>query len=429
MTVLQSILAPRETVNDETVYVTAVHVKEGARVAREALLVDVETSKAVFSIHAEVEGYARLRCAPGDEVVIGEVLLEILDSLPGEDAQPRTEKPGAADNSVAAPDVAPVISQRAAELLAAHQIPESRFARQDFVLARDVEALLRGGAPQEPRHDVPAPSAKGRAPQIEVERVEIEPLSRTKKTEIRYLADVQSSGLVSTVAASFAAEGAYAAMAACNGLFAGSLLPLLCYEVSRLLRKYRALNACFLEDSVAFYKEVNIGVAVDMEKGLKVLTLYRADRENLQETDSKLFALVDRYCEDSLETADTSHSTFTITDLSAFGVDFFLPLVNARQSAILGVSAQDKNSGRVTLTLSFDHRVTDGKTAGLFLKELGERLESYATDSARLLAARCSVCLKTLEEDAGLDGVGLVQRINHLGVIDHICIVCLRGGA
>jgi 2-oxoacid dehydrogenases acyltransferase (catalytic domain) len=78
--------------------------------------------------------------------------------------------------------------------------------------------------------------------------------------------------------------------------------------------------------------------------------------------------------------------------------------------------------------LSFDHRVTDGKTAGLFLADLKERLESYQSVETGDNGEKCGVCLKSLAEDAKLSGFGLVQRLNHRGEIDYICAVCLRGG-
>lgn len=426
MAVLQTILAPRETVNDETVFVTALFVKDGDLIVHDAPLIDVETSKAVVAIHAETEGYAKVHCAVGDEVPIGGILLEILDTAAAEPAGP-SGVAAALPGAESTPD-APVFSRRAAELMAAHQVPPDRFARHDFVLARDVQALLGNDLPRDAAPSVPVVPRQGRPPEIEPDLVEVEPLSRTKKTEIRYLADIQSSGLTSTAAVSIDAGEIYRALAGYESLFDRSLLPLLCYEASRLLKKYRALNACFLEDRIAFYKAVNVGVAVDMEKGLKVLTVYGADEQSLQAIDRTIFDLVDRYCEDRLETTDTSHSTFTITDLSAFGVDFFVPLVNARQSAILGVSALEEATGRLCLTLTFDHRVTDGKTAGLFLSELKARVESYAAAGSRHTGVICAICLKSLDEDARLGGGGLVQRVNHRGEIDHLCIVCLRGG-
>ncbi len=428
MNILQKIFAPKETVNDETVYVTALYVNTGEFVTSETLLLEIETSKALLGIQAECDGYVELCCRQGDEIRIGEPLLLITDGVEEERADPEGDSPADAELPPGIA-IAPLFSRRALELIELHGVATSRFDQHDFVLARDVEEILGVGAAKELINSDPVVIPPRPEPEVDNGLVDVIPLSRTKKTEIRYLSDINSSGLTSMVAISIEADALFRVLARGSSYFSESLLPLLTYETSRLLKKYRELNAFFVDNSIAFHKAVNVGVAVDMEKGLKVLTLYQADTTPLKELDRTLFDLIDRYCENRLEPADTSGSTFTISDLAAYGVDFFLPLVNSRQSAILGVSAMDLKLKRVCLTLSFDHRVTDGKTVGLFLAELKGRMESYQAAGGEEGGERCGVCLKSLAEDARLSGFGLVQRLNHRGDVDYICAVCLRGGA
>ncbi|MBF0119715.1 MAG: 2-oxo acid dehydrogenase subunit E2 [Desulfobacterales bacterium] len=211
-----------------------------------------------------------------------------------------------------------------------------------------------------------------------------------------------------------------------------SLLPVIIYETSRLLKKYKELNAYFINDSIAFYKNVHIGVAVDIDDGLKVLKLSDADKKDLHALERDLLNLMNKYIDKNLGHDDITGTTFTITDLSSEHVSFFMPLINTSQSAGLGVSSIDKVLQRFVLTLTFDHRVIRGKQASQFLYELKKRIETYKishfsdTSSEKLNQIKCYRCLKTIDEDKEMKGPGLIKIINHKFEEVYICHVCLK---
>ncbi len=126
-------------------------------------------------------------------------------------------------------------------------------------------------------------------------------------------------------------------------------------------------------------------------------------------------ALSNKYLDEALQVDDLTDITFTITDLSAEGVSFFRPLVNMMNSAILGVSSIDEKMQRCILTVTFDHRVTEGKLVAQFLNELKERIESYKsshfTHPNQLIA--CFKCFKSLKDD--LSDVGFTKCITPKG--------------
>jgi pyruvate dehydrogenase E2 component (dihydrolipoamide acetyltransferase) len=82
-----------------------------------------------------------------------------------------------------------------------------------------------------------------------------------------------------------------------------------------------------------------------------------------------------RYMRDELAMQDVVGSTFTVTDLSGHGVVHFIPVLNDRQSAILGICAERHGTGHRDLVLAFDHRMTDGMRAAQFLGVLRDALE------------------------------------------------------
>ena len=153
------------------------------------------------------------------------------------------------------------------------------------------------------------------------------------------------------------------------------------YEVSRLLRKYPALNATYRDGAMIAYEEVNLGFAMDDGRGLKVAVLPKCDTLSLQEIVLQLRELTLAYIDDKLTPAQIANATFTISDLSGMGVSSFIPLISENQGGILGVGgeqfAPDSVYGWFNLTLTFDHQLSDGRTAACFLNDLKERLNHY----------------------------------------------------
>ena len=118
-------------------------------------------------------------------------------------------------------------------------------------------------------------------------------------------------------------------------------------------------------------------MAIDIDDGLKVFTLYGTDKMDLNQVQDTLSEGLYKYLRKNLSVKELTGSTFTITDLSLYGIDRFIPLVNKNQSAILAISSIDKTLDRFNLSMSFDHRVTEGKLASQFMFELKQALESF----------------------------------------------------
>lgn len=107
-----------------------------------------------------------------------------------------------------------------------------------------------------------------------------------------------------------------------------------------------------------------------------MLRLPDTGEKSIPDVEAMVFGLIKRYIEKKLSSEDVTGVTFTVTDLSKEGIHFFVPLIPKGQSAILGISAIDEKLQRCILSLSFDHRVTDGKKASEFLRKLKKRVES-----------------------------------------------------
>ena len=202
------------------------------------------------------------------------------------------------------------------------------------------------------------------------------PISNIKKVEIKNLSSVNETGFVSTVFINVKVINLNESKAL-SSLSSSSYLPLVVFESSKLLRKYPVFNSFFSNDEIYEYQQINIGVAIDIDDGLKVFTLYGTDKMDLNQVQDTLSEGLYKYLRKNLSVKELTGSTFTITDLSLYGIDRFIPLVNKNQSAILAISSIDKTLDRFNLSMSFDHRVTEGKLASQFMFELKQALESF----------------------------------------------------
>ena len=169
--------------------------------------------------------------------------------------------------------------------------------------------------------------------------------------------------------------------------FAPGYNDLLAMIVSNALRQFPYMNARFSADgqAIEYLKPVNVGLAVDTDRGLMVTVVLDTDKKGLQEIGGQFRELVNRARSGKATTEDLSGSTFTITSLGIFRVDAFTPVINLPEAAILGVGRIiDKpvvKAGAIvarkmlTLSLVFDHRLTDGAPAARFLDYLCELIE------------------------------------------------------
>ena len=425
MALIQEIYVPKETVNDEFVTVSKLYFKSGDKVKKGDIVADLETSKTIISIEAEADGYLEVFCKEGEDVEINTLLMSINDSknIIKEDIQKENLKDSSVEEIL--------FSKNALALIKEHNIPKAKFIDRDFVNKDDVLEILNKSKEKKSLQKSNT-SNKNLKSENDNSLVEIKPISGNKKIEIEYLSDVQSGLMNSTLNVAVDVKNIDKSIVDNFKFFKDSYLPIIVYEVSRLLQKYKEFNAYFMGDSIGYYKDVNVGVAVDIDDGLKVLTLPNSNKLDMSRLESKLYTLIEKYLDKSLEVSDITGSTFTITDLSSYGIDFFTPLINTKQSAILGVSKVDKKLNRFYLTLVFDHRVTEGKRASEFLVELKNRIESYnliedSADEKAIKDIKCSICFKTLKEDKYMQGFGLIKIVNHKGKEDYICNVCLAG--
>lgn len=159
------------------------------------------------------------------------------------------------------------------------------------------------------------------------------------------------------------------------------------YAVSRTILCHKDLNAHFLDEKMLLFKNVNLGIAVDTDRGLMVPTLFNANLKTLNEISCEAKALI-KDCQSGTINPDLlKGGSFTITNLGTLDIELFTPVLNPPQTGILGVNTIVQRAREVDgeyvyypamgLSLTFDHRAVDGAPAAKFLQDLKKNLENF----------------------------------------------------
>ena len=431
MKIVQEITVPQESVNDKSLNVVGINFANGDFVKKGETIIELETSKTILTLEAEYDGYIKYFCKIGDEVEINQKIIILTESkLIEEISLDHSHKEVSKSENKIKKDISfsSVFSKKALELIEKNNLKKSDFDHLDFITENDIQFKI---SPQDFAQNQSNPiKSKKNIPSQELnsfQDITIAKLSTSKKREIEYLSAVQGDHLNCTLQIHLELNHFFAFVNPYLNILKDSLLPVITYEISRLLLQYKLLNSFFINNSIAFYDQVNIGIAIDIDDGLKVVKIPSTDKKSILEIEEKILDLSNKYLDKKLQTSDLTDITFTITDLSAFGISSFTPLINKDNAAILGISAIDSKLNRVTLSLTFDHRVTEGKLASQFLNELKGRIESYSVNTKNDITVldefyKCSKCNKKLSED--LNKTGFIKIINSSGEEKLICDSC-----
>jgi pyruvate dehydrogenase E2 component (dihydrolipoamide acetyltransferase) len=170
--------------------------------------------------------------------------------------------------------------------------------------------------------------------------------------------------------------------------FAPGYNDLLAMMVAKALRNFPYVNARLAPDAIELLAHVNLGMAVDTERGLLVPVIRDADRKSLREFGAEFRELVDRARKGKSLPDDLNGGSFTITNLGMYDIEAFTPIINLPEAAILGVGRiipkwvyrpESPNAPvlrqMMALSLVFDHRVVDGAPAARFLQYIKQLVE------------------------------------------------------
>jgi pyruvate/2-oxoglutarate dehydrogenase complex dihydrolipoamide acyltransferase (E2) component len=483
----QEILVPRVNTNDDEVELVHWYVEDKQFVEVGQEIADVESSKAVMSIESEATGYILTSAKVGDSVGVGAPLATIYGELAELEADlngsvvasatPNFSTPvskptpqpvvtnGVAETKLeSAPEFIPEIENPQQDLVTATVKPSFGFTRfspsaKEYLKQNDLDAsqfegmglvsveaieqiLCKKSQPSTPSNNgMAAPATRDHSNTVvpstpSNNNLRSEKVSKAKQIEISLLSAGQAGGINSSLTVQFNSAGIRQTLAE-TGSLNGQVLPLILFEFSRLLEEYPVFNAYYEAGRIYYYDRVDIGLAMDLGKGLKVPIIRNANLLSPVEIQETVTNYATQYLENRLDPSDLMGGTVTVTDLSNEGILHFQPLLNQNQAIILGIGGDSGIDGYpITLTIVFDHRLSAGREVASFLNELKKRLLSYALSNlpqtqrlAKTKNVQCSKCLidlHSLYQKYGSEAL-MQLYINEQGETDYICHVCLGG--
>lgn len=156
--------------------------------------------------------------------------------------------------------------------------------------------------------------------------------------------------------------------------------------VALALRRFPNMNASFTLEGIEMRDYVNVASAVTVEGGLVTVTVRDTDKKTLKQISQEMTALAERARNNKMQPGDTGGQTFTISNLGMYNVENFIAIVNQPDAGILAVATATPTpvvrNGEIVIrtmmnmTLSGDHRVTDGAEGAQFINEVKRLLEN-----------------------------------------------------
>ncbi len=380
--------------------------KAGEAVKADEPLVELETDKVTLEVNAPSAGVLSEIAAESGTVVKPDALLGAIAEGAGAPAapaaSPKPAAPAASAPQAAAPVAAPSMppSPAAAKIAADNSLDPAAISgsgKRGQVLKGDVlSALIEAPtAPLVP--EPPLPQARVPVPVEDAPREERVRMTKLRQTIARRLKDAQNTAAMLTTfnevdmsavmalrtRTKDAFEKKHAIKLGFMGFFAKACVA--------ALKEIPSINAEVDGADLIYKNYYHLGIAVGTDKGLVVPVVRDCDRLSLAEIERNIADLGRRARDGSLKIEDMQGGTFTITNGGVYGSLMSTPILNAPQSAILGMhKIEDRPvaiGGKVEirpmmyLALTYDHRIVDGKEAVTFLVRVKEALE----DPARLL--------------------------------------------
>ena len=376
-------------------------VKSGDAVKSGDLLLEIESDKATFELHAETTGTIEILSKEGDTVAIGTVVCKI---VPGAGGASQAAAPASAPASTAAassggnyaaghasPAAGKILNEKGVDASAvAGSGKDGRITKEDAVKASAAPAAAAKPAAA----STAAPAAKASAAGRADDRVKMTSL---RKTIARRLVAVKNETAMLTTFNEVDMKPVMDLRSKYKDTFKEKygiglgFMSFFTKAVCIALQDFPSVNAYIDGDEIVYHNFCDVSVAVSTPKGLVVPVIRNAETMGFNEIEAEIVRLATRARDGKLSIDEMSGGTFTITNGGIFGSMLSTPIINAPQSAILGmhniVERPIAVGGQVVirpimyLALSYDHRIIDGRESVGFLVRVKQLLE----DPSRLL--------------------------------------------
>lgn len=381
---------------------------DGDAVEMDEVIAELESDKATFELTAEQAGTLKTVAAEGDTLAIGAVVCKIEDGGTAPKAAPaaaKEDKPVATEDKSAVP-----VAEKSGESYAsgtpspsAGKILAEKGIAADAVKGTGVDGRITKEDAQnaektaQPAAKTEAPKASVAAPVAGSRNERREKMSPLRKTVAKRLVTVKNETAMLTtfnevnMKPIMDLRGKYKDQFKEKYGVGLGFMSFFTKAVCEALKDFPAVNARIDGESVVYNDFADISIAVSAPKGLVVPVIRNAESMTLAQIEKTVIELATKARDSKLTIEEMTGGTFTITNGGVFGSMMSTPIINAPQSAILGmhniIERPVAEKGEVVIrpmmyvALSYDHRIIDGRESVGFLVRVKQLLE----DPARLL--------------------------------------------
>lgn len=385
-------------------------VKEGEEIKEDDVLCEVQNDKAVVEIPSPVEGTVlKIHVDEGNVAIVGDTLISI-DAEGYEDelepSEEETESDMEASSEEQMVDEEETKDESVGETKFVIAMPSVRKYARDHdvdirqvtgtgkngrVLKEDIDRFISGEVSTEVEQieDTEAPEVTEKSPiattsQYEETREKMSGIrraiaqamvqSKTKAPHVTLMDDIDVTELV-------AHRRKFKEVASEQGIKL-TYLPYVVKALVSALKKFPILNAAIDDETeeIVYKNYYNIGIAADTDRGLLVPVVKDADRKSIFDISKEINELAEKARSGRITSEEMKGASSTITNIGSAGGQWFTPVLNYPEAAILGIGRiQEKpivRNGEIViapvlaLSLSFDHRIVDGATAQLALNQI-----------------------------------------------------------
>lgn len=368
--------------------------QSGEYVERDEVIAELESEKATFEVNAEKAGVLKTIAAEGDQLKIGDVLATIDETATASvvKLEITAPKPPAVpvieDKKPATPPATPVAEVKATPLasaiLADKKVdpthvkpsgPQGKIVREDVLKALESPGQL------------PFPGQEAGTRNERKEK-----MSNLRKTIAKRLVEAKNGTAMLTTFNEVDMTRILETRSLYKDKFKEKhgvglgFMSFFAKACSIALQEWPSVNASIDGDAILYHDYADISIAVSTPRGLTVPVLRNVESMSMADIEKNVAALAAKARDSKLTAEDLTGGTFTITNGGVFGSLMSTPIINAPQSAILGMHKTQERpmaiNGQVVvrpmmyLALSYDHRIIDGRESVGFLVSVKELLEN-----------------------------------------------------
>jgi pyruvate dehydrogenase E2 component (dihydrolipoamide acetyltransferase) len=364
----------------ETGRVVEWHVSEGKPVEEGQLLVSIETDKTVVEVNSPIGGTVlRIEGAVDEEYQVGDTLAWI-----GEDNEDIPDQIDVATTPTPDTSSSPRVTPVAERLAERHGIDPSALTGtgpDGRVTKDDVRRAIDNGNTDEVSAEHTTSIGVEINPLVGIRRRTAERLSSNWSVTPHVTEGIKVDGTAMVTLRENNKNAWLESKAAVP-----SINDFVLKATANALKNHPRLNAALIDNAIHQFQDIHLGVAVEVDAGLVVPVVHSSDSLSLLEIAAAVKQLGARAQSGQLTPEELAGATFTVTNLGNLGIDWFTPVLNPPQCAILGVGRVRKAPAvkddaivvrdTMTLVLTFDHRVIDGAPCARFLADLRNQIEN-----------------------------------------------------